>query len=58
MNEWYSWWYQRPKKMTKKQIQEMIKNMKKSEIIAEKSKQYHKNEETEADNILKEFLDS
>ena len=39
--------------MTKKQINEMINNMKKTSIISEKSKQYHKKEEIEADNILK-----
>lgn len=39
--------------MTKKQINEMVNNMKKTSIVSEKSKQYHKKEEIEADNILK-----
>jgi hypothetical protein len=43
--------------MTKKQINEMINNMKKSEIINKKSKQYHEKEEIEAEDILKK-LDS
>ena len=57
MQEWYhgAWW--RPKKMTRKQINEMINNMKKSEIINKKSKQYHEKEEIEAEDILKK-LDS
>lgn len=57
MQEWYhgTWW--RPKKMTRKQINEMINNMKKSEIINKKSKQYHEKEEIEAEDILKK-LDS
>lgn len=41
--------------MTRKQIQEMIHNMKKSEVITEKSKKYHKKEEIEAEEILKKL---
>jgi hypothetical protein len=41
--------------MTKKQINDMIKNMKKTEIINEKSKLYHKKEEIEAEDILKKL---
>ena len=41
--------------MTKKQIQEMVKNMEKTDIIQEKSKKYHETEEIEADNILKKL---
>jgi hypothetical protein len=41
--------------MTKKQIDEMIKNMKKSDIINKKSNEYHKQEEKEADDILKKL---
>lgn len=41
--------------MTKKQINEMVNNMKKSSIVSEKSKQYHKKEEIEADDILKKL---
>ena len=41
--------------MTRKQIQEMIQNMKKVKIVNEKSKKYHKSEEDEADNILKKL---
>ena len=55
MQEWYYGWWSRPKKMTKKQIKEMINNMKKSGIISEKSKQYHKKDEIEAENILKKL---
>ena len=45
----------RPKKMTRKQIEEMIVNMKKSSIINKKSREYHEKEEIEADNILKKI---
>lgn len=57
MQEWYSGWWWRPKRMTRRQIQEMINNMKRSEIVNEKSKQYHKQEEKEADDILKKLED-
>ena len=55
MQEWYhgSWW--RPQRMTRKQMQEMVKNMRKSWIISEKSKQYHQKEEQEANEILKKL---
>lgn len=55
MHEWYHGWYWRQKKMTKKQINEMIHNMKKSEIINQKSEQYHEKEEIEAENVLKKL---
>ena len=54
MQEWYYGWW-KPKKMTRKQINEMIDNMRKTSIISEKSKQYHKKEEIEAENILKKL---
>lgn len=41
--------------MTRKQMQEMIKNMQKSEVISNKSKIYHKKEELEAEDILKQL---
>ena len=41
--------------MTRKQMQEMINNMKKTDIIQEKSKKYHETEELEADDILKKL---
>ena len=41
--------------MTRKQIQEMLNNMKKTGIIHEKSKKYHEAEEKEADDILKKL---
>jgi hypothetical protein len=41
--------------MTRKQIQEMINNMKKTNVISEKSKKYHETEEIEADDILKKL---
>ena len=41
--------------MTKKQINEMVNNMKKTNIINEKSKQYHKKDEIEAEDILKKL---
>lgn len=41
--------------MTRKQINEMINNMKKSGIVSEKSKQYHKKEEMEAEDILRKL---
>lgn len=55
MQEWYSGWQYSPKRMTKKQIQEMVQNMKKSKIVTEKSDKYHKQEEGEAENILKKL---
>ena len=55
MREWYHGWGSRPKKMSKRQIQEMIQNMKKVKIIDEKSKKYHENEKDEADDILKKL---
>ena len=45
----------KPKKMTRKQIEEMIVNMKKSAIINKKSREYHEKEEVEAENILKKI---
>ena len=55
MQEWYysTWW--KPRKMTKKQVNEMINNMRKSEIVSKKSKQYHDKEEIEAEDILKKL---
>ena len=41
--------------MTKKQIDEMVKNMGKTKIINKKSNEYHKKEETEAENIIKKL---
>ena len=55
MQEWYYGWWWRPKRMTQKQINEMINNMKKTNKINEKAKQYHKKEEIEAENILKDL---
>jgi hypothetical protein len=43
--------------MTRKQIKEMVNNMKKSSIIHEKSRKYHETEEKEADDILKKLDD-
>jgi len=54
MQEWYHGWW-RPKRMTRKQINEMVKNMQKTNIVSEKSKQYHKKEEIEAEDILKKL---
>ena len=54
MQEWYHWWWQ-SRRMTRREIQEMIKNMQKSWIIQEKAKAYHKKEESEADDILKKL---
>ena len=54
MQEWYHGWW-RPKIMTRKQINEMVKNMQKTNIVSEKSKQYHKKEEIEAEDILKKL---
>ena len=55
MQEGYHGWWWKPKKMTRKQVQEMVNNMKKTEIISEKSDQYHKKEEIEAEDILKKL---
>lgn len=55
MQEWYHGWWWRPKKMTKKEMREMVNNMKKTNIIHEKSKKYHETEELEADDILKKL---
>ena len=55
MREWYNWSHYKPKKATKKQIQEMINNMKKTWIVSRKSKQYHEQQEREAEDILKDL---
>lgn len=52
--EWYHWWGWR-KRLTQKQVNEMINNMKKSSIVSKKSKDYHKKEEIEAEDILKKL---
>jgi hypothetical protein len=44
--------------MTKKQIKEMVNNMKKSDIISQKSKQYHQKEEIEAEDILNKLMNN
>lgn len=41
--------------MSQKQIREMINNMKKSQIINQKSNEYHKKEEIDAEDILKKL---
>ena len=41
--------------MTKRQIQEMLNNMRKSDIVNKKSKQYHEKEEIEAEEIIKKL---
>lgn len=55
MQEGYTWWWLRPKRMTKKQIQEMVSNMKKTEIINHKAEKYHQEEEKQANDILKKL---
>lgn len=55
MWEWYHWWWGRAKRMTRKQIEEMVNNMKKSWIINKKANEYHKKEEIEAEDILKKI---
>ena len=57
MQEWYHWWW-KPKRMTWKQIKEMVANMKKSWIISKKSDDYHEKEEKEADKILEDLENS
>lgn len=57
MQESYSWWWQRQKRMTRKQIQDMIHNMQKTWIINEKSKKYHEKDEMEAENILRQLTE-
>ena len=44
--------------MTKMQIEEMLRNMKKTKIISEKSDKYHEDEWKKADDILKQIQDS
>jgi len=55
MQEWYYGWWWRPKRMTRKQVQEMINNMKKTNVVHEKSRKYHEAEEVEANEILKKL---
>lgn len=55
MQEQYHGWWGCHKKMTKKQIQEMVNNMKKSDIVNKKSKQYHEKEEMEAEEIIRKI---
>jgi len=54
MQEWYHWWWTH-KKMTKKQIQKMVDNMRKSWDINRKSNDFHKKEEKETEDILKQL---
>lgn len=54
MQEWYHWGWQ-PRRMTRREIQEMIKNMQKTWVIHEKAKEYHKKEEKEAEDILEKL---
>ena len=54
MQEWYHGWW-RPKRMTKRQIDEMVKNMGKTKVINKKSNEYHKKEENEAEDIIKKL---
>jgi len=54
MQESYHWWWS-SKRMSQKQIREMINNMKKSQIINQKSNEYHKKEQIDAEDILKEL---
>ena len=58
MQEWYYGWWWRPKRMTRKQIKEMVDNMKKTNDICEKSRKYHETEEIEAEDILKRLDDN
>lgn len=55
MHEWYYGWWWRPKRMTRKQIKEMVDNMKRTNVIHEKSRKYHETEELEAEDILKKL---
>jgi len=45
----------RPKKLSQKEIQEMIKNMKKVDLIKKKWQEYTKQEEKEANKILQQL---
>lgn len=54
MQESYHWWWS-SKRMSQKQIREMISNMKKSQIINQKSNEYHKKEQIDAEDILKQL---
>ena len=58
MQEWYYGWWKKPKRMTRKQIQEMLNNMKKTDVINKKSKQYHEKEEIEAEEIMKKLYEN
>lgn len=58
MQEWYHGWWWRSRRMTRGQIEEMLKNMKKTGIINKKSNEYHKQEEKEAEDILKKIQDN
>lgn len=58
MREWYHWWWWKQKRLTRKQIQEMVDNMRKSWIINKKSNAYHVREEKKADDELKKQLDN
>ena len=55
MQELYHGWWGKARRMTKRQIDEMIKNMGKTKIINKKSNEYHKKEENEAENIIKKL---
>ena len=55
MQEWYHGWWNSSRRMSQKQVREMINNMKKSSIINKKANQYHKKELEEAEDILKKI---
>jgi hypothetical protein len=58
MQEWYHGWWWKSRRMTRVQIEEMLKNMKKTWIINKKSNEYHTQEEKEAEDILKKIQDN
>jgi len=58
MWEWYHGWWWMSKRITKKQVEEMVRNMKKTKIISERSDKYHEDEGKMADDILKQIQNS
>lgn len=55
MNEQYYWWNKRPRPMTRKEIEEMKKNMRKVDVVHKKAEEYRKKEEKNVDKILEKI---
>ena len=57
MSEQYYWWWNSVKRLSRSEIRKMKENMKKTPLVQEKSKEYHRLEEEKAENLLKSIID-